>query len=412
LELDLRDRPDHPFVLFNLGMTHLYATKEYEVAAHYLRRSLDRSDPGDSIVRKAYAMLATARACQGEWEAAGAVIAEGLRYYPEDAELLFQAGQVYAELDGFEEARRALERLTAGEESPHYRSVDAGLRTYRGQHELALLHRRMGDVTGCERRLLAVLAEHPQYLPAQLDLVETLHGMGRREEAAQLLASVPAVSGLEAQHERLRRLVCDPRALPPVSGASAPGIPAWLVEAHQRYETANGLPGMAISAELAHFLWSLLQERRPQRILDLGSGFSSYLFRRFAREADPGVTVWSVDDQRRWLNQTRAFLEQENLPTANLCLWEGFHENGFDLILHDLGNLDLRISSLERVISLARPGAAIVLNDAHQRHYAQQAMQILASRGVRYSSLEEATTDRYGRYSWLAVRDTALVVAR
>jgi glycosyltransferase involved in cell wall biosynthesis len=38
LELDLQDHPDHPFVLFNLGMTHLYATKEFEVAAHYLRR--------------------------------------------------------------------------------------------------------------------------------------------------------------------------------------------------------------------------------------------------------------------------------------------------------------------------------------------------------------------------------------
>ena len=52
LEMDLRDLPEHPFVLFNLGMTYLHATKEFEVAAHYLQRSLERSDPKDSIVRK------------------------------------------------------------------------------------------------------------------------------------------------------------------------------------------------------------------------------------------------------------------------------------------------------------------------------------------------------------------------
>src|SRR5262249_40255402 len=57
LELDLRDRPEHPFVLFNLRMTYLHGTKDFEVAAQYLRRSLDRSHPSDSIVRKAYAML-------------------------------------------------------------------------------------------------------------------------------------------------------------------------------------------------------------------------------------------------------------------------------------------------------------------------------------------------------------------
>ena len=39
-------------------------TKEYEVAAQYLRRSLDESDWRDSIVRKAYAMITIARSCQ------------------------------------------------------------------------------------------------------------------------------------------------------------------------------------------------------------------------------------------------------------------------------------------------------------------------------------------------------------
>src|SRR6185437_10615142 len=120
LALDLRDRPDHPFVLFNLGMTHLYATKEYEVAAHYLRRSLDCSDWRDSIVRKAYAMLTTTRIFTLDWDAAMVANEEGRSYYPEDAELLFQAGQIYQQVGRFDDARRALERLVERGDDPHY----------------------------------------------------------------------------------------------------------------------------------------------------------------------------------------------------------------------------------------------------------------------------------------------------
>jgi glycosyltransferase involved in cell wall biosynthesis/tetratricopeptide (TPR) repeat protein len=207
LELDLLDRPDHPFVLFNLGMTYLYATKEYELAAHYLRRSLDHSHPADSIVRKAYAMLGTARICQGEWEAAIQANEEGRRHYPADAELLFQAGQVYQQLGRFDQGRRCLEQLTEGQEDEHYRSVDVGLRTYRGRHELALLFRRMGDAPHCEQVLREIAAQQPSYLTAQVDLVETMLHLGREGEARQLLERIPAVKGVAEDLQRLSSLI-------------------------------------------------------------------------------------------------------------------------------------------------------------------------------------------------------------
>ncbi len=109
LELDLKDHPHHPFVLFNLGMTWLYATKEYELAAHYLRRSLSGSHPEDSIVRKAYALLTASRIGQQDWVEALQANEEGRRHYPDDAELLFQAGQLYQQVGRFDQARMALE---------------------------------------------------------------------------------------------------------------------------------------------------------------------------------------------------------------------------------------------------------------------------------------------------------------
>lgn len=188
LALDLKDRPNHPFVLFNLGMTHLFATHEYEVAAQYLERSLAASHPNDSIVRKAFALLTTARTCQEEWNAALQANESGRRYYPDDAELLFQAGQIYQRVGRPEDARTVLEKLIAGEEHntdsaaeasgrAHYKSVDTGLRTSRGPHELALLYRRMGNLDQCVRLLEQVVSEHPEYVPARKDLEITLSGM-------------------------------------------------------------------------------------------------------------------------------------------------------------------------------------------------------------------------------------------
>jgi glycosyltransferase involved in cell wall biosynthesis len=222
LELDLRDRPEHPFVLFNLGMTYLYATKEHEVAAHYLRRSLDVSHWRDSIVRKAYAMLAMARMAQGEWDLALAANEEGRQYYPDDAELLYQAGQIYNQLDRFTEAREALERLLTGAEDIHYRSVDVGLRSFKGRHQLALLFRRLGDAPHAEQVLREVVASQPSYLPARVDLVETLQQMGRRAEAGAALSQIPEDEAIREDLERLGARMTARRYSPVIPGLGRP----------------------------------------------------------------------------------------------------------------------------------------------------------------------------------------------
>jgi glycosyltransferase involved in cell wall biosynthesis len=217
LELDLRENPDHPFILFNLGMTHLFATRDYEVAAHYVVRCLERSQPSDSIVRKAYAMLTTARLWQGELAGAIDVNEAGRRHYPNDAELLFQAGQLYQEAGRFDEARAALCRLLNERDAPHYRSVDAGLRTYRGRHELALLHRRTGDERGCERLLQEVAGACPGYLPARVDWVRSLHALGEREKARLTLGGIGPHPAIEAELRELQTLLAAPVAAGPAA---------------------------------------------------------------------------------------------------------------------------------------------------------------------------------------------------
>ena len=50
---ELAERPEHPFTLFNLGMTS--RTRSARRGGKYLRRSISRSNPGESHLRAAYA---------------------------------------------------------------------------------------------------------------------------------------------------------------------------------------------------------------------------------------------------------------------------------------------------------------------------------------------------------------------
>ena len=91
LRLDLADRPDDPFVLFNLGAIAI-ERHEWDEAIGFLERSLAGSAPSDSIVRKLFAYIARAHQMRGESATALETCARGLKLDPEDAELWFRKG--------------------------------------------------------------------------------------------------------------------------------------------------------------------------------------------------------------------------------------------------------------------------------------------------------------------------------
>ncbi len=81
LELELAERPEHTFTLFNLGMTHVHAAR-FEEGAGFLRRSIARSGPDDSHLRKAYALLVYAEMRLGRREEALETCRRGLDALP------------------------------------------------------------------------------------------------------------------------------------------------------------------------------------------------------------------------------------------------------------------------------------------------------------------------------------------
>ncbi|MBC8417332.1 MAG: hypothetical protein H8E10_01910 [Desulfobacterales bacterium] len=164
---------------------------------------------------------------------------------------------------------------------------------------------------------------------------------------------------------------------------------------------------MAISLEFSSFLSVFCDLMRPTSIADLGTGFSSFLFRSYAAQSEQDVKVWSVDDSPEWLEKTRGFLAKQGLSDGNMGIWDRFIEgsyHGFDLILHDLGSMDIRAKTLSRVLNLVRPYGFVLLDDIHITEYAPIAKKALRESGFKLYSLRHYTKDKFGRFASLATK--------
>lgn len=151
---------------------------------------------------------------------------------------------------------------------------------------------------------------------------------------------------------------------------------------------------------------SLCKALRPRTLVDLGSGFSSFVFRYYALNAGEKVTVWSVDDSSEWLERTREFILRHKLNVDNLTTWDDFEDGKkakFDIVLPDLGVTEVRVMTLKKALSLARPGGIVVLDDIHHPWYRSYAIWVLSSLKLSYYRLSSPswTRDKFGRYSIL-----------
>jgi predicted O-methyltransferase YrrM len=165
---------------------------------------------------------------------------------------------------------------------------------------------------------------------------------------------------------------------------------------------------MAASLELATFIYTACQANRYSKLLDTGSGLSSFVFRLYAR-GQPGVTVWSVDDDAAWLEKTRTFLTKHGLSVENVVELNDFlalKERDFDCILHDLNFVDVRIKYVDRILDLARPGGFVVFDDVHKPDYRLEVLSLLKHRRASVFSVKPVTQDGFGRFSLAALKHT------
>jgi GT2 family glycosyltransferase len=177
LEAEIRDRPGDPFVLFNLGQVALECG-DPRGALGFLKTSLARSAPTDSITRKLHALVAKSHQRLGEHADALAACEAGLADDPGDAELLFRKGVLRRLTGRPAEAGECWRRVLTLRRPERFASVDEGIYGHVTRRNLAALAEESGDPAGAAAYWEAVLGE----VPGDADALRALRRLrpGRR----------------------------------------------------------------------------------------------------------------------------------------------------------------------------------------------------------------------------------------
>lgn len=161
-----------------------------------------------------------------------------------------------------------------------------------------------------------------------------------------------------------------------------------------------------VSREQAAFVLNACRVLQPRRLVDFGSGFSSYVLRKYVQE-NSQCMVWSVDDDEQWLQKTIQFLREQALPTDGVMMAEAFftqHQNDrFDFIFYDLGNMRTREDYFERMLPLRSEQSMAMIDDVHKQDYRSFVVKVLKEQGIPYYNLKNITLDEYGRYAFAII---------
>ena len=198
LAKELVDRPDHPFVLFNLGMTHDDAGN-YENAIEFLQRCIDVSGDGESQLAKAYSLLVNSLQRLSRTEEAITTASTALALYPGDKELLFRRGNIFLETNRFEDAVQDFQKLLAEQLDRTFRSFDPSIVGYKAHHSLAIAYQQLQHTDEATREWQLAIRDCPQFAVGWLSLVRHHRLCGEDNAASQLTNEMQATLGHTAE---------------------------------------------------------------------------------------------------------------------------------------------------------------------------------------------------------------------
>jgi len=176
---------------------------------------------------------------------------------------------------------------------------------------------------------------------------------------------------------------------------------------YEQYIREISRADMAASLELAAFIFTICKINKFTKLLDMGSGLSSFVYRLYAKET-PGVIVYSVDDDAAWLEKTKDFLRHHELDTQNMFTLDQFLKSGeseFDCILHDLNFVEVRINYVEQMMKITKINGIIIFDDVHKTDYLFALLVKLKETQSRVFTLKPVTNDSYGRFALAVVKE-------
>lgn len=180
----------------------------------------------------------------------------------------------------------------------------------------------------------------------------------------------------------------------------------FIDEHYKNYISNVSRPDMAISLELAYYLWVFLKNTGPRSVLELGSGFSSWVL-------DVGhyaYDILTMDTSAYWLKKTKDFLEYPKTShlfrlynSGDVYSNKDIYMCGpYDLVLNDISRPH-RVSTglLETIYQCLIPKGTMLIDDMHKDEFRVPLEEWVEAKGdLEIDSLRDVTLDCYGRYAY------------
>lgn len=170
-----------------------------------------------------------------------------------------------------------------------------------------------------------------------------------------------------------------------------------LRPAHKDFIKNYSAPLISMSLNRGAFFYFFCKVLKPTTILDLGSGFSSYVFRLYQKNISSNTKVFSVDDSEFWLEETKKYLESYNVSTENLITLNKSLKDtstNYDLIFLDIGDIPLRVELLPSLLNKVKKGSTLIIDDFHSPHYRKEIERLCKEFSVKCFSLRKVTRTR------------------
>lgn len=227
LTLDIEERPNHPFVLFNFGMTAHFCA-EHEEAIEWLRKCLAHSGPGESHVRKTYALLGVSIRELGHQQEALETFEQGLAVVGRDPELEFQCGLTLTMLGRLEEAKQRYMGIDP-DTSGFFSSLDIGILGFKRLGNLGRVCLALGDYPAAKQWLRDAFESNPRAQDIAVELVQAALERDDYRTAQETLNRLHETSGAtvewsELQAELMHRQGRSPDELMWQEIARTPGV--------------------------------------------------------------------------------------------------------------------------------------------------------------------------------------------
>lgn len=174
-----------------------------------------------------------------------------------------------------------------------------------------------------------------------------------------------------------------------------------LTERYIDYTTNVSDTIMPASMRCCVFLICMYEVLQPERVLDLGSGFSSYALRYFKDKFSWNTEIYSIDNYDWWLGKTIDFCTQNEVDTNHFYIWKQIKdmEIPFELIFVDIEFRERRLKYFDPVYKRFLADKTFMLLDDMHMAVLRTKARSMENRYIKHTVVHETIVEQ--RYSWL-----------